>query len=155
MHRLNIFHSFVYRIDCKVKVMGVSRPFQSLRAQSTSETTMSSFVSSTSTSGFTTATMTSNSSSVNVSGSVNIGIAGGKGEHTRARQHTSERNSSRSNTNQSRSEKETKTKIAVVSEFIFQPMKVISLLEGGLILTVYAYYRLRKYMNDSNPFLHE
>ena len=86
------FSLFVMEFYYAVKVMIVSIPFQSLRTRTTSESFLSSFVSSTSTSSFNTATMTSNSSSVNVSGSTDIVIAGEKGEQTHAKQRTSEVN---------------------------------------------------------------
>ena len=107
---------------------------------------MTSFVTSSKHSGFSTAMMGSTSTSGSKQGNVNIAVAGVKGKVTDAVATESETSTSYSNDSEHKQEQRAKVTQALVSEFTLVPLKTFRLREGGLVFTDYAYYRFRKYL---------
>jgi len=126
-----------------VNMMGPTTPYFSRTHRSTSEAEMTSFVSSSRNSGFSTATKGSTTTSGSGGGKINLGLAGGKAKITSAKTKTNESNGSFSNDSRHKQEMKQKVTEALVSEFMYMPTKTFSLKEGGLVLTDYAYFRIQ------------
>lgn len=125
-------------------MMGVSHPFHTRTHRSTSEKETTSFISSTSQSGFTAASKDRFALSASGQMSVNIIIAAAKVKSSMSVETSRESNSSFANDNEHKAEQKAKVTEAFVSEFTFMPMKTFRLREGGLVLSDYAFYRLSK-----------
>ena len=124
--------------------MGASNPFQTRTHRTTSEKESMSFAKSSSHTGFSMAEKTFSSSSKSTQGKVSGVFVSGKVKHSSARKKESETEQSFATDSKHNEEEKAKTTQAVVSEFTYMPMRTFSLSEGGLILSDYAYYRLRK-----------
>jgi hypothetical protein len=125
--------------------MGSTTPFNTRTSRTTSEKEMKSFITSSKHSGFSTAEKGSKSTSGSGQSSLNLGIVGGKIEGSAATQSESEVNESYANDSEHKEEEKTKVTQATVAQYTYMPMKTFRLREGGLVLSQYAFYRLRKY----------
>ena len=127
-----------------VKMMGVSKPFQTRTHRTTSEKESMRFVNSSSQTGFSMAEKTSSSSSKSTQGKAGGIFTSTKWKTSVARSEEEESKASYANDSKHKQEEKMKVTQAVVSEFTYMPMRTFSLSEGGLILSDYAFYRLRK-----------
>ena len=127
-----------------VKMMGVSKPFQTRTHRTTSEKESMAFVNSSSQTGFSVAEKTSSSSSTSFQAKAGGIFVSLKGKASLARSNEEESKASFATDSKHKQEEKMTVTQAVVSEFTYMPMRTFSLSEGGLILSDYAYYRLRK-----------
>lgn len=128
----------------KVAMMGVTTPFRTQTYRTTSESQSNSFIKSSQNSSFSAATKTvssvSSSSSAKYTG-IGFGIEGSGSD---ANENQTNSKTSYANDSQHTEENKETASQAIVSQFTYMPMKTFSLREGGLMLSDYAYFRLRK-----------
>ena len=106
---------------------------------------MTSFITSSKQSGFSTAQKGSRTKSGSAQGGVNFIGFGAKGKVSGGQTSTTELNESYVTDTQQKEEERVKVTQAIVAEYMYIPIKTFRLMEGGLVLTKYAYYRLRKF----------
>lgn len=125
-------------------MMGTSQPFQTQTHRTTSEKEAMVFAKSTAQSGFSMAQKSL--SSFSSSSQVNMGGIFSRVKRLTSRASSTEKGSKESYANDAEHMQQEKIKVtqAVVSEFTFMPMQTFNLSVGGLVLSSYAYYRLRK-----------
>uniref|UniRef100_A0A7S4S2X3 Fucolectin tachylectin-4 pentraxin-1 domain-containing protein n=1 Tax=Ditylum brightwellii TaxID=49249 RepID=A0A7S4S2X3_9STRA len=126
---------------------GPALPFRTTTVRSTSESSMNSFINSMINSSFSAAEKSKSSLSASTSIKVSALFASFNASSqgaTEGESESHEASTSTSNTNVQKQETGTE---AFVSEYTFVPTKSISLREGGLILSDYAYHRLKQVRN--------
>ena len=128
----------------KVAMMGVTTPFRTQTYRTTSESQSNSFIKSSQNSSFSAATKTVSSVSSSRSAEFNSLGFGGKISGSDANENQNDIQSSFANDKKHSEENTNTTSQAIVSQFTYMPMKTFSLREGGLMLSDYAYFRLRK-----------
>jgi hypothetical protein len=127
----------------KVAMMGVTTPFRTQTYRTTSESQSNSFIKSSQNSSFSAATTVSSDSSSSSAKYTGLGF-GGKGSGSDASNSQNDFKTSFANDKTHGEENTKNTSQAIVSQFTYMPMKTFSLREGGLMLSDYAYFRLRK-----------
>ena len=125
-------------------MMGPSQPFQTQTHRTTSEKEAMTFVNSASQSGFSMAAKSTSSFSTSTEAKSSGIFASGKISNSTATSKEKGKKSSYANDEKHKQENKVKVTQAIVSEFTFMPMQTFSLAAGGLVLSNYAYYRLRK-----------
>ena len=106
---------------------------------------MTSFITSSKQSGFSTAQKGSRTKSGSAQGGFNFIGNGAKGKVSGSQTSTTELNESYVTDTQQKEEERVKVTQAIVAEYTYIPIKTFRLMEGCLILTKYAYHRLRKF----------
>lgn len=140
-------HIFFLRFvsPISVKMMGPSCPFKTRTHRTTSESESLSFVTKTSHSGFSTAEKTTSTSSQSTQKKVGGIFTKVNVKNSSSNTNETENTASYANDKQHKEEEKVKVTQCLVSEFTYMPMKAFSLKEGGLMLSDYTYYRLRKW----------
>jgi len=131
-----------------VSMMGPSTPFYTRTSRSTSEDEMTSFITSSKQSGFSTAQKASRTKSGSAQGGVNFIGFGAKVKGSGSQTSKTELSKSYATDTQQKEEERVKVTQAIVAEYMYVPIKTFRLMEGGLILTQYAYYRLQRILKD-------
>jgi hypothetical protein len=136
--------SYVFFLLLSVKMMGSSEPFTTHTYRSTSESQTMCFIKQASTNSHSTATKSHSTVSSSTTLHANNWLISGTGKMNSAKGKSKQRNTANASDSESDYEHNQKVTEAVVTEFTFMPMKSVRLVEGGLVLSDYAYYRLRK-----------
>lgn len=124
-------------------MMGVCQPFQTYTHRTTEESEHHDFHKTAHASSRSTASKSIAKNSSASQESVGY-ITSAKHSSRSAQTSTNARNQSNATDNQTDDEHGSKSSTAYVSEMTFMPMKSASLIAGGLVLSDYAYYRLRE-----------
>lgn len=102
-----------------VNVMGASQPFQTFTRRSTSEQQTRSFISSASSSGFSTANKTVTTRSNSTGAGVNVIVAGAKGRRSSSTQSTTENKASYVGSKERKEEQSKTATEATIAEFTY------------------------------------
>ena len=148
-----LYFSFFVLILDTVSLMGPSRPFQSFTKRATTESESKSFENSVKSSGVSTASKSVSTRSRSTKGGYNSILAGAKANRSSSTQNTNERKNEKVDSAERQSELSSQVTQAFVTEFTFMPMKTFRLQEGGLALSQYSYYRLRKCFDFLSHFV--